>query len=129
LMGFKTLPLGHKIGFIAALTTLIGGVWPLATAVDFPLAAWGWPGLLTALSAIVAAAALLLVPEPRAKGWIAAVAMGVAAVAALVLFARVPVAPMTWGAPLAVAASLVGFVSVLVGNTAHMPWKEPTSRA
>jgi hypothetical protein len=41
LMGFKTLPLGHKIGFIAALTTLIGGVWPLATAVDFPLAAWG----------------------------------------------------------------------------------------
>lgn len=120
---------GHRIGIVAAVLAIIGALAPWNG--DGAIVAWGYqgPGWFIVVPAAVALIAMVAVRAPRVKAWVAGFAMGVAAIVSLAAFFEMapPIASaglMSWGLPLAMAASVIGLVAVLYGNASETAQRE-----
>lgn len=137
---------GHRLALLAAALVAIGGLGPWATGTweersvfDEPVAYarstyGGWPVLVAAL---VAASAILLVPDARLRSICAASAFGIGLAMCLMAWASGSFEILWslevfegwrsvepgWGILLATAASVAGVLGAMMGLPRRDPWK------
>lgn len=142
----RALAPGHRVALLAAVLLVGGGLGPWATGVYEERSVMGEPvayarstygGWPVAVAALVAATALLLVPDARLRSLCAAGAFGIALAMCVMAWAsddfevvwtlRIfegwrSVEP-GWGILVATTASVAGLLASMMGLPRRDPWK------